>query len=581
MSSPNSRADIDARATRLKEIFFAEESRLLVPEYQREFSWKKEQLEAFWEDLVGPSARGTFGGTVLMLNSQGDRKELVDGQQRATTCTIFLAVLRDIAESLGATKMATNIQENDIQCRDADTFVLSEYRLKTSLSCREFFEKHVQSFPRETFEPVTREHKRIAEAYSYFETQITKQLDSDGSAEAGLMALRSKVRDLVVVCIEVFNDDAKFEIFESVNARGLSLSPADLIKNHVLSKLRATDHSSANQKWVESSARCDEVDMSLTDVLRYVRNGRDSFVKKNGLFQSIKASIDNEEAAKTFLHETEVAVDAIETLRALDPQEIDAALNWPLKHVTAFVQALELLNLMGIKQHLALFLALYLEKDRISPGVASRIATISARFCVAHFGLMQGPGNRVERLFSRSARRIRNAAIEVNDTKREAKMNQVLAETEKEFGERWPTIEELQIKLGELTYDGTSNSKTMIRVILASIEMDRSDGGEIAINWPRINIEHIQPQNPQNLETKAEFGDRIHALGNLVLLQERVNKMVGNKSPKEKASKLNESQLVVTREVAAAIELNGWSAEQIEDRTKRIAESALRLFQKA
>ena len=102
MSSPNSRADIDARATRLKEIFFAEESRLLVPEYQREFSWKKEQLEAFWEDLVGPNARGTFGGTVLVLNSQGNRKELVDGQQRATTCTIFLAVIRDIADSLGA-----------------------------------------------------------------------------------------------------------------------------------------------------------------------------------------------------------------------------------------------------------------------------------------------------------------------------------------------------------------------------------------------------------------------------------------------------------------------------------------------
>ena len=160
-------------------------------------------------------------------------------------------------------------------------------------------------------------------------------------------------------------------------------------------------------------------------------------------------------------------------------------------------------------------------------------------------------------------------------------MNQVLAETEKEFGERWPTIEELQIKLGELTYDGTSNSKTMIRVILASIEMYRSNGEEISINWPRINIEHIQPQNPQDLRAKAEFGDHIHALGNLVLLQERVNKMVGNKPPEEKASKLKESQLLVTREVATIIELQGWSVAQIEDRTKRIAESALRLFQKA
>ena len=47
MSSQQSRADIDARATRLKEIFFAEESRLLVSEYQREFSLKKRTTRGF------------------------------------------------------------------------------------------------------------------------------------------------------------------------------------------------------------------------------------------------------------------------------------------------------------------------------------------------------------------------------------------------------------------------------------------------------------------------------------------------------------------------------------------------------
>jgi uncharacterized protein with ParB-like and HNH nuclease domain len=79
MSSSSSRSDIDARAVRLKEVFFAEDSRLLVPEYQREYSWKREQLEAFWEDLVGPKANSNFSGTVLLLNTNTARKEIVDG----------------------------------------------------------------------------------------------------------------------------------------------------------------------------------------------------------------------------------------------------------------------------------------------------------------------------------------------------------------------------------------------------------------------------------------------------------------------------------------------------------------------
>ena len=75
---------------------------------------------------------------MLLLNTDTARKEIVDGQQRATTTTILLSVLRDVASTVGSLGIAQNIQENDIQCKDPDTFMLNEYRLKTSLSSRAF-----------------------------------------------------------------------------------------------------------------------------------------------------------------------------------------------------------------------------------------------------------------------------------------------------------------------------------------------------------------------------------------------------------------------------------------------------------
>ena len=145
MSSSSSRSDIDARAVRLKEVFFAEDSRLLVPEYQREYSWKREQLEAFWEDLVGPKANSNFSGTVLLLNTDTARKEIVDGQQRATTTTILLSVLRDVASTVGSLGIAQNIQENDISVKIPTRLCLTNID-SNKFEFSIFFETNIQRF---------------------------------------------------------------------------------------------------------------------------------------------------------------------------------------------------------------------------------------------------------------------------------------------------------------------------------------------------------------------------------------------------------------------------------------------------
>jgi uncharacterized protein with ParB-like and HNH nuclease domain len=78
-----------------------------IPDYQRGYAWGREQLDAFWEDLVNlPDGRSHYTGVLTLKEIPGsevheDAKEfwlvddhsykvyhIVDGQQRLTTCRV-------------------------------------------------------------------------------------------------------------------------------------------------------------------------------------------------------------------------------------------------------------------------------------------------------------------------------------------------------------------------------------------------------------------------------------------------------------------------------------------------------------
>ena len=89
---------------------FFTDKKYIIPRYQREYSWSKEQLEDFYSDIVSniKKEKGTykiqeyfFGTVILVGNMEKPNKpiEIIDGQQRITTITIFLSVLSDILYS--------------------------------------------------------------------------------------------------------------------------------------------------------------------------------------------------------------------------------------------------------------------------------------------------------------------------------------------------------------------------------------------------------------------------------------------------------------------------------------------------
>ena len=72
-----------------------------IPRFQRPYSWDRENLEDFWNDVIVDSDSDYFIGSMVVFKSQhSDVFGVVDGQQRLTTITVMLAAVRNALKEL-------------------------------------------------------------------------------------------------------------------------------------------------------------------------------------------------------------------------------------------------------------------------------------------------------------------------------------------------------------------------------------------------------------------------------------------------------------------------------------------------
>ena len=85
-----------------------ERARIIVPKFQRGYSWEKKHVEAFWTDITtfqqeshvkgGPDKY--FLGPIVLQQESKDAIHLLDGQQRLATATVLFTAIRDAAREL-------------------------------------------------------------------------------------------------------------------------------------------------------------------------------------------------------------------------------------------------------------------------------------------------------------------------------------------------------------------------------------------------------------------------------------------------------------------------------------------------
>ena len=199
----------------------------LVPLFQRPYSWEKRQWQQLCTDLIDlyEGEGSYFLGSIVVTNIASKPNEdltyyylLIDGQQRLTTLFVILILLRDTVDNKTLSARIHKLLTNE--------FVggLEHFKLLPTQQDREVFKALVN---REDI-AIPRDHL-LLKCYSFFKKEI-RNLDCD-------QLYRVICRRLSIVEIILENDDNPYVVFESLNAKGRSLTQADLIRNYFLMKI--------------------------------------------------------------------------------------------------------------------------------------------------------------------------------------------------------------------------------------------------------------------------------------------------------------------------------------------------------
>jgi hypothetical protein len=272
-----------------------------LPRFQRGFSWESTQVSNFWEDLIGfkkqydakPISASYFLGPIV-LQDQTQEIILLDGQQRLATATILLSCIRDLARTLGrkGNDLARDIQTTCIQKGDDDP---PRYALKLGELDDIYFAQTIKNDPPQPTKAALRSHRLIEGAYKDLYARLKEYIGnaSDDEAVRSLKTLRDCVsKGMKMAGITVQSEDDAFDIFETLNDRGLRLSVPDLLLNMLMK--RASDN--ANRDLVRTRWNSMLQQMGRRDISRFLRHmwlSKYGDLKARGLFSEMKEHLIN------------------------------------------------------------------------------------------------------------------------------------------------------------------------------------------------------------------------------------------------------------------------------------------------
>ncbi|GAA6837724.1 DUF262 and DUF1524 domain-containing protein [Helicobacter pylori] len=213
--------------TLLKFIKDNQKNQLVIPIYQRLYSWEKEQCKQLWDDIIkiggNDKMDGHFIGSILYvldsITHSNNALLIIDGQQRLTTITLLLTALKN--------HLSDEVKRKEIENRyliNSDKDGDKKFRLILSESDKDTLLSLIDKDRRKPSEPSS----KIMENFKLFEEWISKNTDKLETIFKGLEKLM-----IVEIALEKEKDDPQL-IFESMNSKGMELAQTDLIRNYIV-----------------------------------------------------------------------------------------------------------------------------------------------------------------------------------------------------------------------------------------------------------------------------------------------------------------------------------------------------------
>lgn len=534
-----------------------------VPLYQRTYSWRSENFERLWADLVrlaedreahGQAVTHFLGSMVLAptpdIGPVGvSRYLVVDGQQRLTTLTLLLAALRDHRAETEGPEHRDRLNEQ---------YLINKWRpdserlkLMPTQADRRSYRACIESTH------VAGKADGVREAYRYFRGRLTDHDDPEDAFDIERLE-EAVLSGLTLVSVTTSREDNVHRIFESLNNTGLRLTQGDLLRNYLFMRLPSRGPRVYETQWLPMQERLDNNQLELLFWLDAVQTNES--VTQRETYQAQVARMDRlaDEA------DVEREVERFHRLSAL----LERMLNPEREADPAVRERLARLNAWGTTTVYPLLLHLLERRER---GTAS-----SEEIALA---MLYAESYLVRRLLTGRAtaglnRTLLRAVPEIRDrTPADVALRHYLSTGRKFFAS------DEQVRAGALDVSFYYSGRASQRKLLLTWIEQTFDNKE-PVDPSLCTVEHVMPQTMTSawqsmLREDLEPGESVvdvydglvHTLGNLTLTG--YNSALGNKPFQAKREAYGESGFRMNQWIARH---EAWGRTQILERAADLAE---------
>lgn len=542
---------------------FTNTPKISVPFFQRPYSWRKTEQSQFIEDLFRVHEEKTssyFIGSIFLKEEENDDFTIIDGQQRITSATILISVIRDILKENNderALKIESKfLYEEDLISGEND------YKLNLNDINRDFFREKIQNKDKaskkigdfKSLQDLNDSNKLLIDCYKLYHKELIQWIKDKKHPENItnlLQLLKTLSENFQALSITVTDDNEAFTIFETLNDRGLDLTISDLLKNYLFSIIHNPDDETETRLLVSKwDSMVERLGKSISGFFKHYWNSKNTPISEKEIFRTLKSKIRTERQVKDFLKE--IFKEANVYYFLLNPEHSF----WNNEKTERLLREV---SLLGMRQCLPVLLSAkfkfsedeFIKTVESCVGLSFRYSTVSNLH-----------NNKLEGLYSKIANSIR---------KQEYKTNSKVREQLKSLDPNKNIYDE---SFKNLTY---KNNKTP-RYILKKINDSLDKGGEI-ISSENITLEHIVPESPKQ-EHKKYFKENniihketVYKLYNMTILGEEYNREASSELFEKKMEMYEKSKLEINKKIQGfkkwtKAEMTEWSEYLLEESKK-------------
>ena len=535
-----------------------------VPDFQRDYSWKEENWEDLWQDILVlfNNESSHYMGAIVLQNSLASDKNftIIDGQQRlATLSIIVIAVINKIQQLIDQEIAAeANRDRRDILKRnylgDKDPRSL-RYSSKLLLNENNdnFYQGNLINL-RQPFNirSLNKSNQLLWQAFVYYSSHLEKLTKVVSSGEKLAEFLTDTIAQrLLFIQINVEDELNAYTVFETLNARGIELSSTDLLKNYLFSLFQGPDDlREAQRQWkrIISTVQMEK----FPEFLRCYLSLQQTRVRRERLFKLVRNSVKTAQQAFDLLDQLE---DYSSLFIALSNSNDEFWRDTP--NNKPYIRELQLFR---AQQAYSTLLAAY---KRFSPEDFTRLLKLVCTFSFRYTIVSSLNPNELEKIYNQVAIEICHGKI---DSPRQVfeKLRSV-----------YVTDEKFLQDFAFFSISTKGQQKKLARYVLGKLEEDASNK---PVEEEGFSIEHILPESPSinwgDDFTDMQLEEMVYYIGNLTPLEPSLNRQVGNELYPIKQEAYQKSVYTLTNNILA----EEWTPDTIAARQKRLSQRAVHIW---